>query len=593
MRDKVSIGERVEDGMRGLFARALDVVRKVAQPAVPREIRLSTRSEAREATVLLVSHARKRCGINQYGLNVFEALAASRRYALAYAECNSERDLDAALVSFNPSLVVYNHYPATMPWLTPRITRKLALPQLGVMHEVTQAEADRADRTLFEHHLCPDPSLQENNPAALKIPRIIPPYLNRQPPPARVRIGSFGFGFHDKGFERLIARVQEEFDEADIVIRMPFNDLFDISGRRFALKTADRCRAAVHKPGINLEILHDFVSKTELLDFLAGNTLNAFFYDTHKHRGISSTIEHALAVQRPLAITRCGMFRHVWGAVPSICIEDTSLRQIIDNGVAPLQPFYQQWTPARFLAALETIFDRVLGKRPDEAVRPLEARGFNRILDHRARLEHADTIHRLFQVAPGTMARKIQEANVQQAFVADVALHVARQGPPQPRVLCVGAFEDTATALLRAEGLSPQEVDPALNHDLDTFVQLPTTRPASYDIIYATSVLEHVQDDARFVRQICQLLRPGGVGILTCDFNDRYRPGDPRPAVDYRLYTEHDLQTRLGQVLRDNGCALLDSPRWKEGEPDFVYQGIWRYSFATLVFRKQVSAHGG
>jgi hypothetical protein len=593
MRDRMTIGERVEGRVRDIFARALDVVRTVSQPGVPRETRLSTRSEAREATVLMVSHAKKRCGINQYGLNVFEALAASRRYAIAYAECNSERDLDAALVTYNPSLVVYNHYPATMPWLTPRITRKLAVAQLGVMHEVTQEEADSADRALFDHHLCPDPSLRENNPAALKIPRIIPPYLNRQPLPARVRIGSFGFGFHDKGFERLVARVQEEFDEADIVLRMPFNDMFDVAGLRFALKTAARCRAVVSKPGIRLEIRHDFVSKTELLDFLAGNTLNAFFYDPHKYRGISSTIEHALAVQRPLAITRCGMFRHVSSADPSICIEDTSLRQIIANGTAPLQPFYQQWTPARFLAALETIFDRVLGKRPEEAIRPLEARGFNRLLDHRARREHGDTIRRLFQVAPDTMARKIQEANVQQAFVADLALHLARQGGPAPRLLCVGAFEDTATALLRAEGLHPQEIDPAINHDLDTFVRLPSTQPASYDIIYATSVLEHVQDDERFVRQICGLLRPGGVAILTCDFNDRYRPGAPRPTVDYRLYTEHDLQVRLGQVLADGGCALLDTPRWKEGAPDFVYQGIWRYGFATLVFRKQGSAPRG
>ena len=218
MRDRLTLVDRVEDRIRGVVARAIEVLRKVSQPALDRETRLSTRSEAREGTVMIVSHARKRCGINQYGLNVYEALAVSKRYAIAYAECNSERDLTAAMVAFNPSLALYNYYPATMPWLTPRVTRRFALAQVGVMHEVTQEEADRADRALFDYHLCPDPTLKENNPAALKIPRIIPPYVNHRAPPEGVRIGSFGFGIHDKGFTKLIEKVQEEFDQADIRI---------------------------------------------------------------------------------------------------------------------------------------------------------------------------------------------------------------------------------------------------------------------------------------------------------------------------------------------------------------------------------------
>ena len=371
---------------------------------------------------------------------------------------------------------------------------------------------------------------------------------------------------------------------------MPFNDVVDISGRTFALETAARCRRAVHKQGIRLEISHDFVSKTELLDFLAGNTLNAFFYDTHKHRGISSTIEHALAVQRPLAITKCGMFRHVSSTVPSICIEDTSLRQIIKNGTAPLEPFYRAWTPQDFVTALEGIFDQVLGKQPKQPARPLAARGFNRTLDNRARLEHGETIGRLFQVAPQMMTRKIQEANVQQAFVADATLHFARRFAAAPRVLCVGAFEDTATELLRAEGLRPEEIDPAVNHDLDTFFHLATTRPGSYGLVYATSVLEHVQDDGRFIGQICDLLAPGGIAVLTCDFNDGYRAGGPKPEVDYRLYTARDLHGRLGAILAEKGCAWVDEPHWGEGEADFVYMGKYRYTFATLVFGKN---HGG
>ena len=325
---------------------------------------LSTTAHRPDGTLLIVNHGASRCGINQYGLNIYAALAPSNRYAIAYAECDSRADLSSAMQSYTPSIVLYNYFPLTMPWLDAAGTREFAGVSMGMMHEVTQQDADAATAEMFDLHLCPDPTLDERNPLCVKIPRIIPAYTGSVRPPARTRVGSFGFGIHDKGFVRLVETVQREFDEADIEIRMPFNDIVDVAGRSFALETAKRCRAAVKKRGIHLSISHDFVTKGQLLDFLAGNTLNAFFYDVNKHRGISSTIEHALAVDRPLAITRCGMFRHVTSVSPSICIEDNTLRQIVSNGTAPLAPLREQWTEARFRARLEEICDRALGRSP-------------------------------------------------------------------------------------------------------------------------------------------------------------------------------------------------------------------------------------
>jgi hypothetical protein len=324
---------------------------------------LSTTADRPHGTVLIVNHAASQCGIHQYGLNIYAALASSSRYKIAYAECASRADLSSAMLDFDPSIVLYNYFPVTMPWLDKAVTRESSAAKMGMMHEVTQQDADAATAEMFDLHLCPDPTLVERNPLCAKIPRIIPAYSGSVRPPGRTKIGSFGFGIHDKGFVRLVETVQREFDEADIEIRMPFNDVVDVAGKTFALETAKRCRAAVKKPGIHLSISHDFVTKEQLLDFLAGNTLNAFFYDVNKHRGISSTIEHALAVDRPLAITRCGMFRHVTSISPSICIEDSTLKQIVSNGTAPLAHLREEWTEARFRERLEKIFDRAVGRR--------------------------------------------------------------------------------------------------------------------------------------------------------------------------------------------------------------------------------------
>jgi len=459
------------------------------------------------------------------------------------------------------------------------------------MHEVTQEEADKATQEMFDYHLCPDPTLVENNPFVFKTRRLIPPYINSQNIPEIVTVGSFGFGFGDKGFERLVETVQQEFDNARIVLNLPFNDIVDKEGKSYALATSERCMSMLSKPGIELVIKHDFLSKQQLLDFLAANTLNAFFYDPHKQLGISSTIEHALAVKRPLAITKCGMFRHVSSASPSICIEDSSLRQIIDNGISPLLPFYSEWSELSFISDCERILDTVLGKQRDGAGISLSqtpsgtpnVTSFNRILDNAARIQYKSVIDTLFKLQPEMMSRKILEANVQQAFVLDTVQKFASRYT-SPKILCVGSYEDTAAAGLKGLGYQIEEIDPLLNCDLDTYFRRPATVKGSYDIIFSTSVLEHVKDDELFMTQVAELLAPGGSAILTCDYNDQYKPGDPIPREDLRLYTQNDLKQRILPLLKD--CSLVDEPQWVCPNPDFTYAGCYRYTFATLVFEK-------
>lgn len=309
--------------------------------------------------ILIVSHKEKQCGIHQYALNISNALKKSSLYNFIYIESSSIDELREGVSSKNPDAIIYNHYPLTMPWLTSDVTRQYSIPQLGIMHEVTQEASDKASDELFDFHLCPDPTLQLNNPLIYKTRRLIPPYINMKPIPETVTIGSFGFGFGHKGFERIVETVQREFDEAKIILHLPFNDLVDKDGRFQTLEIASRCKQIAKEPGIKLQIKHDFLSKRGLLDFLASNTLNAFFYESDCHLGISSTIEHALAVQRPLAISNCGMFRHVLSATPSICIDDSSLTEIIDHGIAPLVPFYNEWSEAAFVNDYERIFKSI------------------------------------------------------------------------------------------------------------------------------------------------------------------------------------------------------------------------------------------
>lgn len=570
--------------------------------------------QIKKKKILVISHKETQCGIHQYGINIVAALNKSTRYSFEHAFCSSPEELHRAILETTPAVIIYNYYALTMPWLTSKITRRYPMPCLGFMHEVTQKEADNATTEMFDYHLCPDPTVISRNPCIIPTKRLIPHFLSMQPEPIIPTFGSFGFGFGDKGFHELVVRIQEEYDQAIIRLHMPFNDIVDPEGKDHAFSTADHCRVAIEKPGIQLHITHHFMGKKQLLEFLASNTINCFFYDTAKKRGISSVIEHALAVERPIAITRCGMFRHVLNASPSICIEDNSLQQIIANGIAPLVPFYNEWSEASFVMDYDMILEQVFENRHKsptfkffyelqlakeaEVNRLLAARQkqidsvnssngsqnvcYNRILDNQARQQYQQVIDRLFQLVPDMMARKIPEANVQQAFVLDAVEKISRT-MHSPKILCVGSYDDTAASGLKALGYAMDEIDPALNYDLNTFYSLPTTRKNNYDIVFSTSVIEHVEDDELFVRQVEELLAPGGVAIITCDYKDQYKPGDYIPQEDFRLYTKKDLSERLLSCMKN--CLLVDTPDWECPEPDFIYAGC-KYTFATFVVKK-------
>ncbi|HEX8077048.1 MAG TPA: methyltransferase domain-containing protein, partial [Chthoniobacterales bacterium] len=128
------------------------------------------------------------------------------------------------------------------------------------------------------------------------------------------------------------------------------------------------------------------------------------------------------------------------------------------------------------------------------------------------------------------------------------------------------------------------EIDPNVNGMvLRDFYLAAAAQLGTYDLVLSVSVLEHVEDDAMFVRMISEFLKPGALAVLTVDFAEKWRPGRPKPILDHRLYTTADIRDRLMPAIGD--CALVDAPSWAEGIEDFQYEGS-QYGFAGFVFRK-------
>lgn len=207
----------------------------------------------------------------------------------------------------------------------------------------------------------------------------------------------------------------------------------------------------------------------------------------------------------------------------------------------------------------------------------------NRILTDEDRKMYSGLIGRMFETCPEMMSRKIADANVQQAFVLDTVLNILGGNYKDKSIISVGSFEDTAFEYLRIKGANIIGIDPIYGYDLHTYKKVYNTK---FDIVFSTSVIEHVKNDEEFIADMCDLLLLNGIGIITTDFKNDYKVGDPLPYSDERLYTKYDLNARLRGIIQARGCDLLEEPNY-DNKDNFVYQGH-HYSFATFVFKRNI-----
>ena len=315
-------------------------------------------------TVLLVNHYKSQCGVYQYGVDIYSSLKKSTKYDFQYAECKDVTELDLIKVNYSPEVIIYNYHPVTMPWIHTTVRVK-GLKQICIMHEVDPDVSESFSNILFDEYIVANPVFSSNKDFVHSSERLI---LNKEVYKKNKKIPiitSYGFGFKHKGFEDIVNLVKREFSKAIVRFNMPYNQHIEVDGKpnipngnkKETKIIIDSCRKISHGSGIDLRITHDYMSKDELFDFLSDSTVNIFLYKRGCW-GISSVIDSALAVRRPIAISRNKMFQHIYDATPSICVENNSLKTIISNGITPLLPYYEKWSEENFIKRYENIIEK-------------------------------------------------------------------------------------------------------------------------------------------------------------------------------------------------------------------------------------------
>jgi hypothetical protein len=305
------------------------------------------------SSILFINGTQKQCGVYQYGLRLSKLIAL--QFNVDYREVQSPADyIRAGQESAAPHVIV-NYHASVFPWM--QLHHEQA-PKIYfyLYHESNVLRGVRRNRLINTDPL-------DAHKVGFPLPRPLGiqsagglTTLPRRPLETVLQcpiVGSFGFGFHHKNFDKVVCLVQEQFDTAIIKIRMPYAFYGDADGHQ-ARMVAETCRRLVSKPGIQLEISHDFLSTDEeLCVFLSKNDLNIFLYDSGPDRGCSSVIDFALCVNRPIAISNSFMFRHIYS--DAICVDKTPLRDILSAPILPHDAFLEKWSPNELNNAIYTI----------------------------------------------------------------------------------------------------------------------------------------------------------------------------------------------------------------------------------------------
>lgn len=274
--------------------------------------------------ILFLNHNIQQCGVYQYGKRLYNIIKTTHNYI--YREVTSLQDYLNVVEQIKPHIIIYNYHTSTMPWLK-RCIMPYNTRHVGIPHE---SNGSMFDQVIEIHDLCRplficDPSaIKANSQATLT-------FIDYNEGPEVPIFGSFGFGFDNKGFHKIVELVNQQYDRAIIKLVIPCAH-FDPNRDTVVQRMTHRCQAAnVKHPNIKLMMIHEFLTDEEILLFLSKNTINLFMYDKLCGRGISSALDYAMSVNVPIGISDSYMFRHVYR--DDICVYKTSLKDIMNKHI--------------------------------------------------------------------------------------------------------------------------------------------------------------------------------------------------------------------------------------------------------------------
>ena len=289
---------------------------------------------------------------------MYECLKLSDKYALDYCEIDEVHKT----ISNQYDFYAFNYHYLTMGWLETKKLREL--PGLKICFVLEVAPNDPfvlTPQNDFDVYCVLDPTITiDLKKKVFPFPR---PLETASLPlafvePSLPTIGSFGFATPGKGFELVVDAVNKEFEKAIIRINIPqgtyTEDAFwHLHNKNYGDYLAEECLKAA-KPGIEVHITREFMTKPQLIEWCSQNTLNCFLYNRHQP-GLSATTDQAISSGRPLAVSDNETFRHITAYVEPYPLR--SLKESITCSQPEVMKMQKDWGPQNFTKKFEKIIE--------------------------------------------------------------------------------------------------------------------------------------------------------------------------------------------------------------------------------------------
>ena len=312
--------------------------------------------------ILFLNHKIHACGVYQYGLRVADILKKSNKNNYIYYEIDNYQEYLNCLSIHNPNIIIYNYHKATMSWLNSQnIQHKVT--NIGIPHEsstdffdyIFNIDPDETD--VNNIYSIPRP-IYENIEDIFTTYKItdntIDEFINYNEGPDVPIFGSFGFGFQNKGFDKIIYIINKNYTKAIIklVITIAHFDPNNITNYKII---SNLCKLKNTNPNIKLLICNNFFTNEEILLFLHSNNANIFLYEQMIGRGISSVIDYAISVNKPFVISDSYMFKHIYS--DDICVYKTDIKDAIINSTSKLLHLIDKYSNKNLIDKIEKTID--------------------------------------------------------------------------------------------------------------------------------------------------------------------------------------------------------------------------------------------
>ena len=320
--------------------------------------------------ILFLNHKAQSCGVYQYGLRVSNILKKSNKNTYIYSEIDNYYSYVNCLTIHNYDIIIYNYHNATMPWLNSNNIQK-TVKNVAIPHEssydffdyIFSINPDEIEinniynipRPIYENveDVCSTYKIKDNS---------IENFINYNEGPDVPIFGSFGFGFQNKGFDKIIDVINENYTKAIIKLVITLAH-FDPDNNANYNIISNLCKLKNVNSNIKLLICNLFFTNEEILLFLHSNTANIFLYDPLIERGISSVIDYAISVNKPFVISDSHMFRHIYS--DSICVYKTNIKDAIINSKYNTLHLIDKYSNQNLIDKIEQNINFILNKKKE------------------------------------------------------------------------------------------------------------------------------------------------------------------------------------------------------------------------------------